>query len=633
MTKRSLDVICLGRSCVDLYGEQIGTRLEDVQTFAKYVGGCAANIAIGTSRLGLKSALITRVGDEQLGRYVVETLGREGVDTSQITVDPERLTALVFLAIRDRQNFPHIFYRDNCADMALREQHIDPAFIASARALVVTGTHFSQPGVDLASRAAIRAAKEAGTRVVFDIDYRPVIWGLVGHAEGEGRFVASAEVTQHLQSILPDCDLVIGTEEEIHIAGGITDTLSAVKNIRELTAATIVVKRGALGCVVFPEAIPDDLDAGVSVPGVEVEVFNTLGAGDGFMSGFLRGWLRDEDWQVCCRLANATGALVVSRHGCSPAIPTWAELSTFLSDPEGVTPIRENARLNHLHQATTRRQQWQEVRSLAFDHRAQLEDLAEKTGGDRNRLTTLKQLIARGAAQAANGDAGRGVIVDDRYGEAVLNGMSGNGWWVARPVEKPGSIPLEFEAGDNLGLALRTWPVDHVAKCLVFYHPDDDEGLRRLQEDRLAMLHEACRDTGHELLIEVIPPAGRPSDDTTLARALANIYARDIFPDWWKLPPPSPAAWRAIDSVIQAHDPYCAGVLLLGLNAPIETLKSGFDAAAGQPLCKGFAVGRSIFQAPAEAWLAGTASDELTVEAIAANYRKMLDLWQRRGRD
>jgi 5-dehydro-2-deoxygluconokinase len=406
-----------------------------------------------------------------------------------------------------------------------------------------------------------------------------------------------------------------------------------VKNIRDLTAATIVVKRGALGCVVFPEAIPDDLDAGISVPGVEVEVFNTLGAGDGFMSGFLRGWLRDEDWQTCCRLANATGALVVSRHGCSPAIPTWTELTAFLSDPAGSMPIRENARLNHIHQATTRRQKWQEVRSLAFDHRAQLEDLAEKTGGNRNRLTTLKQLIARGAAQAANGDAGRGVIVDDRYGEAVLSKMSGDGWWVARPVEKPGSIPLEFEAGDNLGLALRTWPVDHVAKCLVFYHPDDEEDLRRMQEDRLAMLHEACRDTGHELLIEVIPPAGRPGDDTTLARALANIYARGIFPDWWKLPPPSPAAWREIEAVIKQHDPWCQGVLLLGLNAPIETLKSGFDAAAGQPLCKGFAVGRSIFQAPAEAWLAGTANDEVTVEAVAANYRKMLDLWDQRSKE
>ena len=210
MTSRPLDVICLGRSCADLYGEQVGTRLEDVQTFAKYVGGCATNIAVGTSRLGLKSALITRVGDEQMGRFVVETLNNEGVDTSQITVDPERLTALVFLGIRDQETFPHIFYRENCADMALEAEHIDADYIASAKVLVVTGTHFSKPGVDAASRKAIEYAKQAGTKVVLDIDYRPVLWGLAGHADGDGRFVESGSVTENLQSILSDCDLIVG---------------------------------------------------------------------------------------------------------------------------------------------------------------------------------------------------------------------------------------------------------------------------------------------------------------------------------------------------------------------------------------------------------------------------------------
>ena len=153
MSEPLLDVICLGRSSVDLYGEQVGGRLEDVQTFAKYIGGCPANIAVGTARLGLKSALITRVGDEHMGRFIVEALDKERVDTSQITSDPERLTALVILGIRDRQTFPHIFYRPDCADMALSDEHIDAAFIASSRALLVTGTHFSQPGVE---RARIR---------------------------------------------------------------------------------------------------------------------------------------------------------------------------------------------------------------------------------------------------------------------------------------------------------------------------------------------------------------------------------------------------------------------------------------------------------------------------------------------
>ena len=294
MAERPLDLICIGRAAVDLYGEQVPTRLEDTMSFAKYLGGCAANIAVGTSRLGVRSAMIARVGDEQMGRFVREQLAAEGVDVSQVRTDPSRLTALVILGLRDRKTMPHIFYRTDCADMALEAGDIDPAFIASATALLVTGTHFSAERVDHASRTAIRHAKAAGTRVILDIDYRPVLWGLTGHAAGEARFMASDTVSAHLQSILRDCDLVVGTEEEIAIAGGSTETMAAVRKIRSLCAATIVVKRGPMGCVVFPDAIPDDIEDGIQGPGFPVEVFNTLGAGDGFMSGFLRGWLRDE---------------------------------------------------------------------------------------------------------------------------------------------------------------------------------------------------------------------------------------------------------------------------------------------------------------------------------------------------
>src|SRR5262249_18396580 len=150
-----------------------------------------------------------------------------------------------------RNTFPLIFYRENCADMAIGADDIDPEFIASSRALLVTGTHFSKPGVDAASRKAIAAARAAETKVVFDIDYRPVLWKLTGHGEGERRFVKSSEVTQHLQSIVEHCDLVVGTEAEIHIAGGTTDTLEALKKLRKRTGATLVVKRGPDGCVVF----------------------------------------------------------------------------------------------------------------------------------------------------------------------------------------------------------------------------------------------------------------------------------------------------------------------------------------------------------------------------------------------
>ncbi len=142
MGDRPLDLICLGRGAVDLYAEQLGARLEDVASFAKYIGGCAANIAVGTARQGLKSSMLLRVGDDHMGRFVRETLAREGVETGHVSTDPSRLTALVLLGIKDRDTFPLIFYRENCADMALAEGDFDAGFIGSAKALLVTGTHF-----------------------------------------------------------------------------------------------------------------------------------------------------------------------------------------------------------------------------------------------------------------------------------------------------------------------------------------------------------------------------------------------------------------------------------------------------------------------------------------------------------
>src|SRR5687767_11866364 len=525
---RPFDLICMGRAAVDLYGEQIGGRLEDMQTFSKYLGGSPANTAVGLARLGLKPAMLTRVGDEHNGRFVRETLAAEGVDVSHVKTDPKRLTALVFLGIQDRETFPLVFYRDNCADMAVSPEDFDSAFIGSATGLLVSGTHLSQPQTYKTCRLAMSSAKALGTLVVLDIDYRPVLWGLTSPGLGEQRFVPSDQVSAHLQTVIPDCDLVVGTEEEIHIAGGSTDTLKALKRLRELTSATLVIKRGPMGCVVFDGAIPNDIEKGRTGPGFPVEVFNVLGAGDAFMAGFLRGWLRDEPLARCCAYANACGALVVSRHGCAPAMPSEVELQHFLAHGASTRWLRKDADLEHLHRTTTRTRDWPELAVLAFDHRSQFEELA--AGVPANRIARFKALLAdgarRGAASAATGrgDPCFGVIVDDRYGDAVLPPLTGTAWWVARPVELPGSRPLQFEAGADLALALREWPTEHVAKCLVVYHPDDSAELRQEQLDRLTALQAACLGTDREFLIEVVPPRHGATRTDTLARALEQIY-------------------------------------------------------------------------------------------------------------
>lgn len=625
---RRFDVICMGRAAVDLYGEQIGGRLEDMQTFSKYLGGSPANTAVGVARLGLRPAMLTRVGDEHHGRFVREALAAEGVDTSHVATDARRLTGLVFLGIQDRETFPLVFYRDQCADMALSAEDIDGDYIGSATALLLSGTHLSQPRTFEACRAAIALARERGTRIVLDIDYRPVLWGLTSPGMGEQRFVADDKVTAHLQGVIADCDLVVGTEEEIHIAGGSTDTLQALRRLRALTPALLVVKRGPMGCVAFDRAIPDSLDDGLQGPGFPVEVFNVLGAGDAFMAGFLRGWLKDEPLSQCCAWANACGAIVVSRHGCSPAMASWVELQHFLHNGSPTRRLREDPVLEHLHRSTTRTRRWGELVVLAFDHRSQLEEIAARHGQGEAAIRTFKQLVAQGARNGAGTHVGAGVLLDSRFGEDVLPSLTGKGWWVGRPVELPGSRPLAFEAGEHLAIEMRSWPAEHVAKCLLYWHPDDSQALRDAQAERLLQLQAASHATQHEFLIEVIPPREMLRDATTLARTLQQMYDAGLYPDWWKLPAAqSDAEWQDIARTIARNDAHCRGVLMLGLEASEETLARSFRIAAAHPVCRGFAVGRTIFAEAADRWFAGQISDAEVIADIAHRYARLVVLW------
>jgi len=627
---RTLDLLAIGRSSVDLYGQQVGGRLEDMASFAKYVGGSPTNTAIGAARLGLASALLTRVGADHMGRFIREQLAREGVDVRGVISDPERLTALVVLGIRDQDTFPLIFYREDCADMALIVDDVDPELVAAAQAVLINGTHLSQPGVFDMSVAAARQAKAAGGRVVFDVDYRPVLWGLTGRDLGENRFVAHAAVTEKLQAVLPLCDLIVGTEEEIHILGGVTNTAAALAAIRRATPALIVLKLGPGGCVAFPGGIPANVEDGLLVRGFPVEVFNVLGAGDAFMAGFLRGWLRDLPLARCCELANACGAIVVSRHGCAPAMPTWPELEQFLAQTERPFRLRDDADLEHVHWATTREGTFNELTVLAVDHRHQFEELAAELEADPGRIAKFKTLALEAVHQLAQGDPRFGVLIDGRYGAEALAQASDYPYWIGRPIELPKSRPLAFECSADVATELAEWPLRHVVKCLVLYHPDDEAGLRDAQERQLQRLFDACRKTRHELLLEIITPAGMALDEMTVARAIRRLYDIGLRPDWWKLEPTGDAAaWRNIEAAIVDNDPYCRGVVLLGLSAPETELLASFEAAAPARIVKGFAVGRTIFNDAARDWLAGRIDDQTAVRRLADRLSVLAEAWRR----
>ena len=629
---RALDVICLGRLAVDLYAQQIGSTLEDATSFAKYLGGSSANIAFGTARLGLKSAMLSKVGDDHMGRFLTDTLAQEGCDVSHVGIDRERLTALVMLGIKDKNTFPLIFYRENCADMAIDASSVDAAFIASSKALLITGTHFSTSAMHAVSTQALKLARANNVRTVLDIDYRPVLWGLSGKADGETRFVSNEGVTKHLQAILPQFDLIVGTEEEFMIAGGGADIMASLRAVRKVSGATLVVKRGPLGCAVIEAAIPAGLDEAFNYQGVRVEVLNVLGAGDAFLSGFLKGWLRGEDYEACCRYANGCGALVVSRHGCAPAMPSPVELDYFLANAAKLTRPDQDATLARLHRTTVARKQWNELCVFAFDHRTQFFELAQQGVSDEARISKLKQLFVQavGQTEGARGlRGGTGVLIDDRYGVDALNDATGRGWWIGRPVEMPGSNPLQFDWGRSLASRLTQWPKEHVIKCLVQLHPDDTPENRLEQEAQIKGLYDAAQITGHELLLEIIPAKSLPQHDDTVYRAVKRLYNLGIYPEWWKLESMSAQQWQAIDALVHERDPYCRGVVLLGLNAPIEKLAASFEQASASTTCRGFMVGRTIFQEPSRRWLAGELDDAGLIAAVRANFEQLISLWQR----
>lgn len=501
-----LDVITIGRSSVDLYGAQVGGRLEDMASFQKYIGGSPTNMAAGTARLGLKSAVITRVGDEHMGRFVREQLQREGVCVDGVITDPERLTALVILGIRDEEQFPLIFYRENCADMALCEDDIDPAFIERAQCVTATGTHLSHPKTAAAVIKSLELARQSGGKTALDIDYRPNLWGLAGHGDGEERFIESAAVTKKLQTTLHLFDLIVGTEEEFHIAGGSTDTLEALSAVRALSSATLVCKRGPMGAVAFDGDIPDALDKGLSGPGFPIEIFNVLGAGDGFMSGLLRGWLTGNDWPTTLTWANACGALAVSRHGCAPAYPSWEELQWFLENGSEHRALRKDEKLEHIHWATNRR-------ALPADI-----TIVDTPSSPSN----LQDWLDRQ-------DRHVGIIADWNCDREIFYQLVETPVWLGRKVS-------------SLDEDLSQWPVLHTAVCGM-----DDYALADI-----GRLFRNARRCGLEIALDL----GADDSRSKLATALET----GIFADWWIVE--KTANRQDLLDLIKRHDPWCRGLLV-----------------------------------------------------------------------
>ncbi|HIA57393.1 MAG TPA: 5-dehydro-2-deoxygluconokinase [Candidatus Lambdaproteobacteria bacterium] len=632
-SNRNIDIICMGRVAVDLYAEQVHSPLEDAQSFRKYLGGCAGNTAVGTARLGLKSAMFSCVGSDDMGVYLRKTLENEGVDTSLLRNTPEHLTALVLLGVNPPERFPLIFYRENCADMQINPDDADPEIFKNAKALLITGTGLSTPEMRVATKQAVKVAKNSGCAVILDIDYRPVLWGLAEAGDGETRFVASEEVTREIQPFLSELDLIVGTEEEVQICAGKSgddgeETLqSCLTSIRKGSSATVVLKRGADGCEVYSR----DSDTPISARSFQIEVLNVLGAGDAFMSGFLRGWLRNESLKTCALYGNACGALVVTRHGCSPAAPSFAEIEYFIRDFDDVPDLVHHPKMEQLHLRTELGQpQKQELLILAYDHRTQFEDSCRENGLSLDSISRFKELVYEGFQKVYRTmeEYGCAVLIDPEYGETILKNSADTDYVIGVPIEKAGAFPLSWLKEDSLYQQLLERPPTWFVKVLWRFHPQMNPEDKDAQLTQLRKLNEVCNALKRKLMVELIIPEGFTETGKSLGETMAEVYETGIYPFWWKITAlDTKKEWLTMTAILDQYDPD-VGLIILGKNAPIEQFKTWFRVARSTPHTCGFAIGRSIFWEPWEQFAEGLKTDSEVSSMIAERYQQVIDIWQ-----
>ena len=334
---RTYDSLHMGRSSIDLYSNDIGAPFVEITSFAAYVGGSPTNMSVGGRRLGLKTAVLTGLGNDPVGDFILNFLEKEGVDTRFTVRKPGKRSSAVVLGIEPPDKFPLVFYRDNCADIELTIDDVLAAPVDDAKVFQFAGTNLSKEPSRSATIVGAELARQAGTDVIFDVDFRPDQWH-------DPRAFGAV-----VRSVLPLVDVVIGTEDEInavmlrdvsqmrltHSQHSDTrvqgDTQRAIAYMLSKGPKAVVEKVGSRGARIH-------LPSGevIDAPGYPVEIYNILGAGDAFGAGFIYGYVNGWDWRKAARLGNACGAIVVTKHGCANFMPTYDEVMAFVNERGGL---------------------------------------------------------------------------------------------------------------------------------------------------------------------------------------------------------------------------------------------------------------------------------------------------------
>ncbi|MED2977872.1 5-dehydro-2-deoxygluconokinase [Bacillus swezeyi] len=315
--EKEFDLVAIGRACIDLNAVEYNRPMEQTMTFSKYVGGSPANIAIGSSKLGLKAGFIGKISDDQHGRFIETYMSNTGVDTSQMALDQDGHKAgLAFTEILSPEECSILMYRDDVADLYLAPSEVDEEYIAKSKMLLVSGTALSKSPSREAVLKAVQLAKKHQVKVVFELDYRPYTW-------------ASADETAVYYSLVAEqSDIVIGTRDEFDVmenqSGGINK--ESVQHLFAHSADLVVIKHGVEGSYAYSKS-----GEVFRAQAYKTKVLKTFGAGDSYASAFLYGLVTGKDIETALKYGSASASIVVSKHSSSEAMPTVAEIEELIA--------------------------------------------------------------------------------------------------------------------------------------------------------------------------------------------------------------------------------------------------------------------------------------------------------------
>ncbi|MBS4220488.1 5-dehydro-2-deoxygluconokinase [Bacillus sp. FJAT-49711] len=318
---RSLDLIGIGRLCIDLNADQFNRPMEETSSFTKYVGGSPANITIGSSRLGLKTGFIGKVADDQMGRFIVQYLKINDIDTSEVSVDHTgAVTGLAFTEIKSPEDCSILMYRDNVADLKLETADVSEDYIKQSKVLLVSGTALAASPSREAVFLALDFARKNNVVLIMDLDYRPYTWK------------SAQETAVYYNLAAEKCDVIIGTREEFDMMEQFEkdfnqDDQKTAQKWFDYCAEVVVIKHGSEGSIAYTKN-GDSHKGGT----FKTKVLKTFGAGDAYASAFIFGLMNGWDIPKAMEFGSASAAIVISKHSCSDAMPTKSEIDEFIDD-------------------------------------------------------------------------------------------------------------------------------------------------------------------------------------------------------------------------------------------------------------------------------------------------------------